>query len=127
MWAAVIEPLPGPVWFGNGWKAVYTLVVRVAGAILANVFLWANHPLYGYYAARDRAAGISALSDQRLAGGIMFIEGSTVTLLAFVWLFLRFTRETELRQRLLEHVDIDEAKAARAARYGRSARVRDVG
>src|SRR4051794_378478 len=39
MWAAVIEPLPGPVWFGNGWKAVYVLVVRTLQATLANVFL----------------------------------------------------------------------------------------
>src|SRR3954451_711679 len=28
MWAAVIEPLPGPGWFGNAAKAVYTLIVR---------------------------------------------------------------------------------------------------
>ena len=42
MWAAVIEPLPGPVWFGGGWKAIYVLAVRAAGAILANVFIWAT-------------------------------------------------------------------------------------
>jgi cytochrome c oxidase assembly factor CtaG len=121
MWAAVIEPLPGPAWFGNGWKALYTLAVRVAGAVLANVFIWANHPFYSYY-----AHGPSPLSDQRTAGAIMFLEGSVVTLLAFAWLFLGFTRETEIRQRLTERGELDPAAAARAARYGRSARVRDV-
>ena len=30
MWAAVVEPLPGPGWFGSGWKAAYVLVVRLA-------------------------------------------------------------------------------------------------
>jgi hypothetical protein len=55
----------------------------------------------------------------------MFIEGSVVTLLAFGWLFVRFIRELEVRQRLVER-SLDEAVAARAARYGRSARVRDV-
>jgi cytochrome c oxidase assembly factor CtaG len=125
MWAAVIEPLPGPAWFGNGWKAVYTLVVRTAGAVLANVFIWAQHPFYPYYVTSDHAAGISPLGDQRIAGAIMFIEGSVVTMLAFAWLFIRFTRETELRQRLVDR-RIDERAATRAARYGRSASLRDV-
>jgi cytochrome c oxidase assembly factor CtaG len=125
MWAAVIEPLPGPAWFGNGWKAIYTLAVRTAGAVLANIFIWAQHPFYGYYATRAPLSGISPVSDQRAAGAIMFIEGSVVTLLAFSWLFVRFTRELEVRQRLVE-ADLDETRAARAARYGRSAQVRDV-
>jgi putative membrane protein len=119
MWAAVIEPVPGPAWFGNGWKAVYTLTVRTAGAILANAFIWASHPFYPYYAVRDGLAGISPVADQRIAGAIMFIEGSIVTMLAFAWLFLRFTREMELRQRLVER-DLDPTRAARAARYARS-------
>ncbi len=123
MWAAVVEPLPGPVWFGNGFKALYTLAVRTAGAILGNIFIWANHPFYSYYAGREQ--GISSVADQRLAGAIMVIEGSIVTMLAFAWLFLRFTRETEVRQRLIER-DLEPAAAARAARYGRAARVRDV-
>jgi putative membrane protein len=125
MWAAVTEPLPGPAWFGNGWKALYTLAVRTAGMILAFVLIWVNHPLYDYYVTVQRGTGISTLSDQRAAGAIMFIEGSIVTLLAFAWLFIRFTRELEIRQRLVEQ-DLDEAVAARAARYGRAARVRDV-
>jgi putative membrane protein len=125
MWAAVIEPLPGPAWFGNGWKAVYTLVVRTAGAIIANAFIWASHPFYPYYVARDQLAGISPVTDQRIAGAIMFIEGSAVTMLAFAWLFIRFTRETELRQRLIEQ-DLDPTRAARAARYARSVRASDL-
>lgn len=125
MWAAVIEPLPGPAWFGNGWKAVYTLAVRGAGTVLANLFMWAGHPFYPYYASRSRLAGISSMADQRIAGAVMLVEGSVVTLLAFAWLFLRYTRELEVRQRLIEQ-DHDEAVAARAARYGRAARVHEV-
>ncbi|MGI8506373.1 MAG: cytochrome c oxidase assembly protein, partial [Solirubrobacteraceae bacterium] len=101
MWAAVIEPLPGPAWFGNGWKAAYTLAVRAAGTVLGNIFLWAGHPFYSYYVALDRGTGVSPLTDQRIAGAIMFIEGGVVTMLAFAWLFFRFSRETEIRQRLV--------------------------
>ena len=32
----------------------------------------------------------------------MFVEGATVTLIVFAWLFLRWTREAELRQSLLD-------------------------
>lgn len=125
MWAAVVEPLPGPAWFGNGWKAVYTLAVRTAGSVLAMVLLWENHPLYSYYVAVQQGTGISTVSDQRTAGVVMFIEGSVITMLAFAWLFIRFIRELEVRQRLVEH-DLDAASAQRVARYARSARLRDV-
>lgn len=125
MWAAVIEPLPGPAWFGNGLKAAYTLIVRVAGMALSMYFIWDAHPVYGYYVLRARLAGTTAVADQRVAGLIMFTEGSLVTLGAFAWLFLRFVREMEVRQRLVDR-DVDADVAARAARYGRAARARDV-
>jgi putative membrane protein len=121
MWGAVVEPLPGPVWLTRGWKAVYTLAVRTAGGVLGNLFVWAGHAFYPYYAVRNAAP----LTDQRIAGAIMFTEGSLVTLAAFAWLFLGWARELEVRQRLIEH-DLDPVVAARAARYGRAARVRDV-
>ncbi|MGH2856302.1 MAG: cytochrome c oxidase assembly protein [Solirubrobacteraceae bacterium] len=124
MWAAVVEPLPGPVWFSAGWKCVYTLAVRVAEAILANVFIWAQTPFYGYYVAREHGAA-AAVSDQRIAGLVMFIEGSLITLLATSWLFLRFIREAEIRQRLIEH-DVDATVAARAARRGGQGRAREL-
>jgi putative membrane protein len=125
MWAAVVEPLPGPAWFGNGYKALYTLAVRTAGAVLANLFIWSGHPLYPYYVPLESHLGVSPLTDQRIAGAIMFIEGSVVTMVAFAWLFMRFSRELEIRQRLLDR-ELDPALASRAARYGRSSRVRDV-
>ena len=126
MWAAVVEPLPGPAWFGAGWKAVYVLAVRTAGAVLANVFIWAGQPLYDRYAPGERASGISPAADQTIGGAIMFIEGGVVTLVAFAWLFLRWTREAELRQRLLER-GAEPHAASRSARYGRSAAARTRG
>lgn len=125
MWAAVIEPLPGPVWFGNAFKALYTLIVRGAGMALANVFIWDAHVIYPHYIPLDRLAQIAPLTDQRIAGLTMALEGSIVTMVAFAILFLRLAQEMEIRQRLIER-SVDEQVAARAARYGRSARVREV-
>ncbi|MFL5782095.1 MAG: cytochrome c oxidase assembly protein [Thermoleophilaceae bacterium] len=119
MWAAVVEPLPGPAWFGSGWKAAYTLVVRTIQAGLANVFLWSSVAFYDSYAAGERAAGISAQDDQAIAGGIMLVEGAVVTLVVFAWLFLRWTGESERAQAMID-TGADPGRSARAARYGRS-------
>jgi putative membrane protein len=120
MWAAVIEPLPGPAWFGSGAKAAYVLVVRTFAAMLASVFIWAGHPFYPGYATGERLWGISPLADQQIGGAIMFVEGGLVTLVVFAWLFLRWTAEAELRQSLLD-AGADPRVATRAARYGRRA------
>ena len=49
----------------------------------------------------------------------MFTEGGIVTLVVFGFLFVRWTREAELRQRLLDEGH-SARDATRAARYGRS-------
>jgi cytochrome c oxidase assembly factor CtaG len=40
MWEPVVETLPGPEWFGTGWKFAYIAVVRLLETILGNVFIW---------------------------------------------------------------------------------------
>jgi len=119
MWGALLEPLPGPGWFGSAQKATYVLVVRALGcAILGNIFIWAGTPFYPYYAAGEREWGIASLTDQEVGGAIMFIWGALITLSLFSWLFLRWLREAELRQSLLEG-GADRGAASRAARFGR--------
>ncbi len=118
MWAAVVEPLPGPAWFGSAAKATYVLVVRTLGAVLASIFIWAGEPLYPAYAAGEHLRGVSPLTDQTIGGAIMFIEGATVTLIVFALVFLRWTREAELRQSLLD-AGHEPVAASRAARFGR--------
>ena len=112
MWAAVVEPLPGPAWFGNGWKAVYTLVVRALGMLVANVFIWGGHAFYAYY---------GSVSDQRTGGLIMFSEGGIVTLIVFGFLFMDWTREAEQRQARIDAGLPPRPRPARArARSSRS-------
>ena len=118
MWAAVVEVVPGPAWFGTGWKLVYVVVVRLLETILGNVFFWSGEPVYDTYAHADRIWGISPLADQGYAGGIMMVEGSLVTIAALAWLFLRLAQEGELRQELLER-GLDRRSVDRAVRYGR--------
>ena len=118
MWAAVVEVLPGPEWFGTAAKMGYIAAVRIASTVLGNVLIWAGSPFYTLYEHAHRPWGLSASADQGIAGGTMMIEGSLVTLGALAWLFLRLAQEGELRQRLLEG-GLDPRTVRRAVRYGR--------
>lgn len=117
-WAPVVEPLPGPAWFGTGAKLVYVVAARFASMVLANIFLWSGEPFYSTYEHAGARWGISAASDQGIAGSVMMIVDSVVTIAAIAWLFLKLASESELRQRLIEEGHDPDA-AARAVRYGR--------
>lgn len=119
MWAPVVEVLPGPMWFGTGWKLGYIVVVRLLETLLGNVFLWSGTVFYGTYERAERLWGISPLADQGIAGAVMMIEGSLVTIGALAWLFLKLAAEGELRQQLLER-GLDPRAVNRAVRYGRA-------
>jgi cytochrome c oxidase assembly factor CtaG len=119
MWAPVLEVLPAPEWFGTGWKLGYIAAVRLIETVLGNVFLWSGTVFYPYYRHEHELWGISALHDQGLAGAVMMLEGSIVTIAALAWLFLRLAKEGELRQELLER-GLDPRAVQRAVRYGRA-------
>lgn len=126
MWMSLLGPLPMPEWFGNGARLAYVVAVRLAGALLANLLMWSEVVLYPDYAPGEAEWGIAPLTDQALAGVIMMVEGSVLTIFLFGWLFLKAAREAEERQRLLElaaarGIDLSERRAARAVAAGRGA------
>ena len=130
LWLALIGPLPKPKWFTGWGRLGYIIVVRFAGAVLANVLIWASSVLYPTYQTTDGAHGINPLSDQSLAGGVMMIEQIFLTTLLLGWLFYRFSVQDEERQQLLDlaaqrGIELSEERAARAAAAGASARLRE--
>jgi cytochrome c oxidase assembly factor CtaG len=124
MWMALLGPLPKPVWFGNLARLVYILLVRFIETVLANVLLWSGSTFYPRYAAGERHWHVSPAADQSIAGGVMMIEGSIMTIVLFCWLFLRTARQSEERDELLElaaarGVDLSSERASRAVAAGR--------
>jgi putative membrane protein len=119
VWAPVLETIPMPEWFGTGLKMGFVAGVRVVETVLGNVFIWASSAFYSAYEHVQRPWGMTAVDDQRLAGSIMMIEGSLVTIAALAWLFLRLAEEGELRQRLLES-GLEPRAVRRAVRYHRA-------
>ncbi len=89
-WAHVIDPGPmrhhGLNWF---MKAGYVTSAMVAGWVLAVTLVLVKHPLYPHYAnLATRPGGLTALEDQQVAGGMMWVPGSisyTIALIAIFW------------------------------------------
>jgi cytochrome c oxidase assembly factor CtaG len=126
MWMCLFGPLPTPGWFGNLGRLVYITAVRLTGTVLGNVFLWSGTVFYPFYLQGDAAHHISPLADQNIAGAIMMVEESFLTLGLFCWLFLRTARESEERQGLLDFaqaqgLELTETRAARAVAAGAGA------
>ena len=117
LWLPVLETLPAPEWFGSGAKLGYIVAVRLVGTLIGNVFIWAD-PFYDIYEAGDDYLGLSPQADQSLAGSLMMLEGSLVTIVAIAWLFLRMAQEGQVRQELLEQGH-DPRVVRRAVRYRR--------
>jgi cytochrome c oxidase assembly factor CtaG len=129
MWMCLFGPLPNPSWFGNLGKLIYIVAVRLAGTVLGNIFLWSGTIFYPFYLKGEAHFHISPIADQNIAGAIMMVEESILTLCLFCWLFLRAAREGEERQDLLDFahsrgLELTEARAARAVAAGRGSELR---
>lgn len=118
LWLPVLETLPAPEWFGTGAKLGYIVGVRLVATAIGNVFVWGGSPFYDVYETGDDFLGLSPEADQSLAGSLMMLEGSLVTIVAIAWLFLRMAQEGEIRQELIERGH-DPHTVRRAVRYRR--------
>jgi putative membrane protein len=90
-WAHVIDP--GPLRQRMTWyvRAVYVTGAMIAGWVLAIVLVLAKHPLYTHYAdLLTRPGGVTALTDQQVAGGMMWVPGSVSFSIALLAIFARW-------------------------------------
>jgi putative membrane protein len=129
MWMCLFGPLPMPRWFGNPAKLAYIVAVRLTGTVLGNLFMWSGSVFYPFYTHGDAVWHVSPIADQNLAGAVMMVEESILTLCLFCWLFLRTARENEERQDLLDFaqaqgLELTDERAARAVGAGRGPELR---
>jgi len=120
LWATILEVLPGPRWYGTGAKLASLAIVWLVGGLLANIFLWSSHAFYSSYRSAPRLWGLTAVADQRIGGGLMLLEMTVVVLPVSLLLGLRWLRESDRQQQLIE-AGWKPARAARAVRYGAEA------
>jgi cytochrome c oxidase assembly factor CtaG len=90
-WARVVDP--GPLRPRLDWprRAVYVIGAMIVGWVIAITLVIVPSPLYAHYAALAvRPGGISALTDQQIAAGIMWVPGSIAYGIAAILCFYRW-------------------------------------
>jgi putative membrane protein len=100
-WAAVLDSAPFRAklaWWG---RIVYVTTSMLVGWVLAVVLAFAPSPLYPAYAdLPHRAGGLTALGDQQLAAGVMWVPGSLAATIAVIVFFYRWLDPAPARRRL---------------------------
>lgn len=85
-WLQVVDSPPVHARLEYGLRAVYLTGALLVGWVLAIVLALASSPFYPAYAhLGHRTAGVSALADQQIAGGMMWVPGSVPFTVAFIW------------------------------------------
>ena len=89
LWAQVLDSPPLRARLSAIHRVYYIVASAIVGWIIALVLIFSSSPLYPAYAhLAHRPGGISALTDQQLAGGVMLVPGSlAMTIFVFVQLY----------------------------------------
>jgi len=86
VWWPAIEPMRRPM-PGELWKGGYIFAARMLSMFLGMAFIVSRHPAYSWYADKGRTHGLSPLSDQQLAGGLMLSVDIIVMVAALAYFF----------------------------------------
>ncbi len=90
-WAQVFDSAPFRAQLAWLWRVAYTTTGMLVGWVLAVVLAYAPTPLYAAYASLpSRPGGLSALGDQQIAAGVMWVPGSIVYTIAILVFFYRW-------------------------------------
>ena len=87
-WKQVIHSPPLHDRLASVQRVLYVVAAMIVSWVLAVVLALSPHPLYAHYAdLASRPGGISALADQQIAAGVMWVPGSiTFVIVIFVYL-----------------------------------------
>ena len=90
-WVHLVPGAAGRPQLGDGARAIYATAALLVSWILAIVLGLAQAPLYdGYASLGQRPGGLSALSDQQLAAGVMWVPGSVPYCIVLAVVVLRW-------------------------------------
>ena len=90
-WGVLLEAPPVRARIDHLRRAAWFAAALLPGWILAIVLAYSSTPLYGAYASlAHRPGGLSAIADQHLAAGVMWVPGSFPFAIAAIYAFYRW-------------------------------------
>jgi cytochrome c oxidase assembly factor CtaG len=99
-WAQVIDSPPFHSRLDDVQRAIFLTTGAIASWVLAVVLALAPAPFYSAYSSiQPRPEGLSALTDQQLAGGMMWGPGSIPYAIGVFWLLYAWLDEDRRRPR----------------------------
>ncbi len=104
-WWHLLSPIRARMRLSGMGPVVYMASTKVLVGALGMGLAFAPTAMYAYYTHRARVWGLSALSDQSLAGILMALEQSIVMGIALVVLFMRALAESEREQERRERYE----------------------
>jgi cytochrome c oxidase assembly factor CtaG len=93
MWWPVVQDAPHRL--PSAGRAAYTFAAFVLGSPIGLLLALVPEPVYEFYEQAPRTWGLTALSDQQLAGGAMAFEQGVVFGAVFAFWFARFLAEQD--------------------------------
>ena len=88
IWIPALEPTRRRL-RGELWKAGHIIGARMVGMFLGMAFIAMRSPAYDWYVGRTSEYGVSALTDQQIAGGLMVSLDVAIILFAVAFFFFR--------------------------------------
>jgi putative membrane protein len=98
MWSVVIAPLPELNRLSDPAKMLYLFLQSIVPTVPASFLTFATEPLYGVYEAAPRIWGMTAQTDQMIAGLIMKIGGGLLLWSVITVMFFRWNAKEEAQQ-----------------------------
>ena len=98
VWWSALEPNRRRL-RGELWKIGHIFAARMGGMMLGMAFLFMRAPAYaGYYGDRARDHGLTPLTDQQTAGGMMLSLDAVIVVVALCFFFWRASEDDRLRE-----------------------------
>jgi putative membrane protein len=103
MWWLIIDPLPRARLRPNGERLALLGFTRMASACVCLPLTWVTTTQYSLYASAPRAYGLSAITDQHIAGASMCFIEILVFGIAFAAVFINMLGRSDARVTLEEY------------------------
>lgn len=108
MWLPVVSPIPEVPQLRPPGKMLYLFLQSIVPTVPASFLTFGSSPLYKFYTHVPRLYGISALTDQQIAGLIMKVIGGFYLWAVIGVIFFRWYAEEERDAGVLTWAQVEE-------------------